>query len=110
MIFGVCVIITYCDCDCDINDVDNHNDDGNNLIIFPGVPRRASEHEDLDLAGQNTSILLSIIIINSTLIIILFVIWRLMIEKFIFYFLKQPQVTTERATPGLDKMEKQLQV
>ena len=45
-----CIIISYCD--YDINDVDNHNDDGNDLIIFPGVPRRASEHEDLDLAGQ----------------------------------------------------------
>ena len=52
MIFGVCVIITFCDCNSDINYVDNHNDDGKDLIIFPGVPRRASEHEDLDLAGQ----------------------------------------------------------
>ena len=47
MIFG-----TYCDCDSDINIVENDNDSGNDLIIFPGVPRRASEHEDLDLAGQ----------------------------------------------------------
>ena len=45
-----CVIISYCY--SDINDVDNHNDDGNYLIIFLGVPRRASEHEDMDLAGQ----------------------------------------------------------
>ena len=44
--------VVNCDCDCDINDVENHNDDGNDLIIFPGVPRRASEYEDLDLAGQ----------------------------------------------------------
>ena len=36
----------------DINYVNNHNDDGKDLIIFPGVPRRASEHEDLDLAGR----------------------------------------------------------